>query len=268
MFQIQHYINGEFRAPLSGTYIDHYNPATGQVYLLIPDADAADVELAVQAAKQAFPAWSNTSAEKRGKMLVKSANLIDHNLEKFAKAESIDNGKPIKLARTVDIPRASSNMEFFGTAIQHFSSESHYMEGTAINYTLRRPYGVAGCISPWNLPLYLFTWKIAPALAAGNCVIAKPSEITPMTAHLLGEICTEAGLPAGVLAILHGRGGGIGRALVALAKVKAISFTGGTTTGAAIASEVAASFKKLSLEMGGKNPTLVFADCEYETTIA
>ena len=146
MFRIQNYINGEFRAPLSETYIDNYNPATGQVYSLIPDSDAADVELAVMAAKKAFPEWSNTSAEKRGKMLVKIADLIDQNLEKLARAESIDNGKPISLARTVDIPRASSNLEFFGTAIQHFSSESHYMEGTAINYTLRRPYGIAGCI--------------------------------------------------------------------------------------------------------------------------
>ena len=268
MFRIQNYINGEFRAPLSETYINNYNPATGQVYSLIPDSDAADVELAVLAAKAAFPAWSNTSAEKRGKMLVKIANLIDQNLEKLAKAESIDNGKPISLARTVDIPRASSNLEFFGTAIQHFSSESHYMEGTAINYTLRRPYGIAGCISPWNLPLYLFTWKIAPALAAGNCVIAKPSEITPMTAYLLSELCQEAGLPAGVLNIIHGYGHKVGAAITENPNIPIISFTGGTKTGETIARVAAPMFKKLSLELGGKNPNIIFADCDLDKAIA
>src|SRR5207247_8284636 len=183
-------------------------------------------------------------------------------------AETTDTGKPIALSRIIDIPRAVSNFEFFANAIINFQSESHATEDKALNYTLRQPAGIVGAISPWNLPLYLFTWKIAPALAAGNCVIAKPSELTPMTAHLLGAICTEAGLPPGVLTILHGRGANIGRAIVAHPKVKAVSFTGGTVTGAAIAAEAAPAFKKLSLEMGGKNPTLVFADCEYETSLA
>jgi aminomuconate-semialdehyde/2-hydroxymuconate-6-semialdehyde dehydrogenase len=190
--------------------------------------------------------------------------MIDTNLEKLALAESIDNGKPVTLAKSVDIPRASSNFRFFATAIIHFSSEFHPMTDTAINYTIRNPIGIAGCISPWNLPLYLFTWKIAPAIAAGNCVVGKPSEITPMTAYLLSEICLEAGLPPGVLNIVHGYGHKVGAAISANPKIPVISFTGGTKTGAEIAKTAAPMFKKLSLEMGGKNPNLIFADCSYE----
>jgi aminomuconate-semialdehyde/2-hydroxymuconate-6-semialdehyde dehydrogenase len=189
-------------------------------------------------------------------------------LNELARAESIDTGKPLTLARNLEIPRASANFRFFASAASQFASESHSLGYEAVNYTLRDPVGIVGCISPWNLPLYLFSWKIAPALAAGNCVIGKPSELTPMTAFLLGEICTEAGLPQGVLNILHGRGSSVGQALVTHPKVKAISFTGGTTTGRVIASQAAPLFKKVSLEMGGKNPTLVFADCEFETTVA
>jgi aminomuconate-semialdehyde/2-hydroxymuconate-6-semialdehyde dehydrogenase len=188
-------------------------------------------------------------------------------MDAFVKAESRDNGKPEKLAAHVDIPRAISNFHFFATAIEHFASESHYMEQVGINFTTRRPIGIVGCISPWNLPLYLFSWKIAPALAAGNCVIAKPSEITPYTAFLLGEVATEAGLPPGVLNIVHGLGSNIGSAMVAHPKIKAISFTGGTTTGENIARIAAPMFKKLSLELGGKNPTVVFPDCDVQQTV-
>ncbi len=268
MQQIQNYINGELVSPIARNYIDNYNPAIGSIYSLIPDSDEQDVEQAVQAASAAFPLWSKTPAEKRGRLLMKIADLIDQNLDRLAEAESIDNGKPLKLAKSVDIPRASSNMRFYGTAIQHFSSEAHFMEGTdAINYTVRHPHGVVGCISPWNLPLYLFTWKIAPALAAGNCVVAKPSEVTPMTAYLLSELCIEAGLPAGVLNIVHGYGHKVGAAMTAHPKIPVISFTGGTATGRTIAATAAPMFKKLSLELGGKNPNIIFADCDFNNAL-
>jgi aminomuconate-semialdehyde/2-hydroxymuconate-6-semialdehyde dehydrogenase len=262
--KIANYINGELVAPVGLQYIENYNPATGKVYSLLPDSDEKDVELAVTAAHAAFPKWSNTPLETRSKILLRLAELIEKNLERMARAESIDNGKPIALARVMDIPRAASNFHFYGTAILHYASESHSMEDSALNYTLRSPIGVAGCISPWNLPLYLFSWKIAPALAAGNCVVAKPSEITPMTAFLLSELCIEAGLPKGVLNIVHGYGHKVGVAITAHPLVPLISFTGGTKTGAEIARTAAPMFKKISLELGGKNPVLIFADCNYD----
>ena len=264
---IHNYINGELVAPISNQYIDVINPATAEIYAQLADSNEQDVELAYKAAANAFSSWSTCTTEKRSQILLKIADLILINLDKLALSESIDNGKPLQLAKTVDIPRAAANFHFFGTAILHFSSESHFMEEGAINYTLRQPLGVVGCISPWNLPLYLFTWKIAPALAAGNCVVAKPSEITPMTAFLLSEICIEAGLPKGVLNIVHGYGNKVGNAIVSHPKITAISFTGGTQTGAAIAKIAAPLFKKLSLELGGKNPTIIFADCDYEKMI-
>ncbi|WP_066838517.1 aldehyde dehydrogenase [Rufibacter ruber] len=268
MLHLQNFLNGTFAPPASGKYLPNSNPATAEVFSQIPDSDEQDVQEAVRAARQAFPAWSNLSAEKRGRHLMRLSALIDQNLERLAEAETTDNGKPLTLSRTMDIPRASSNLHFFGTGIQHFASESHFMEGVAVNYTVRRPLGVVACISPWNLPLYLFTWKIAPALAAGNCVVAKPSEITPYTAHLLAELCVEAGLPAGVLNIVHGTGAKVGAALVEHPDVKAISFTGGTQTGKTIARTAAPMFKKLSLELGGKNATVIFADCDFEKTVA
>ncbi len=264
MNKLQNYINGELVTPFSNQYIDNYNPAIGEVYSLTPDSDERDVVAAVSAAEKAFPAWANTPAEQRSKILMRIAELIDQGHEQLALAESIDTGKPLKLAKTVDIPRASANFRFFASAILHFASEAHPMEDRAINYTLRNPLGVVGCISPWNLPLYLFTWKIAPALATGNCVVGKPSELTPMTAYMLSEICIEAGLPAGVLNIVHGYGNKAGSAITAHSKVSAISFTGGTKTGAEIAKTAAPMFKKLSLELGGKNPTIIFADCKYD----
>ena len=264
MITLKNYINGELLAPAANAYIDNYNPATGKVYSLIPDSDERDVEMAVNAAQKAFAEWSVMPVDERSKILVRIASFINRDLEKLTQAESIDNGKPVALARVMDIPRAASNFHFYGTAILHFASEAHIMEDTAINYTVRNPVGIAGCISPWNLPLYLFTWKIAPALAAGNCVIAKPSEITPMTAFLLSEICIEAGLPKGVLNIVHGYGHKVGAAITAHPKIPLISFTGGTKTGAEIARVAAPMFKKISLELGGKNPVLIFADCNYK----
>ena len=264
MQKLQNFINGSYQNPVSNEYIDNFEPATGKVYSLIPDSDERDVEAAVVAAEKAFPIWSKMSVEERSKILVRLSEGIERRMDEFVKAESKDNGKPITLAAHVDIPRAVSNFHFFATAIIHFSSESHYMEGMGLNYTLRKPMGIVGCISPWNLPLYLFSWKIAPALAAGNCVVAKPSEITPYTAFLLGEVAKEAGLPDGVLNILHGLGHKVGDAIVKHPKIKAISFTGGTKTGEYIARTAAPMFKKLSLELGGKNPVVIFADCDYE----
>jgi len=268
MQKLKNYINGKLIEPVSCRYIDNYDPSTGKLYALTPDSDEKDVELAVAAARKAFPEWSTMPAQKRSDCLMKVADLIEKNLNKLAEAESTDNGKPVKLAKVVDIPRAVSNFRFFATAILHDSSESHYMEETAINYTMRHPIGIAGCISPWNLPLYLFTWKIAPALAAGNCVVGKPSEITPMTAYLLAELCIEAGMPAGVLNIIHGYGHKTGFAITAHPDIPVISFTGGTITGATIAKTAAPMFKKLSLEMGGKNPNIIFADCDLEKALS
>ncbi|SEA28578.1 aldehyde dehydrogenase [Bizionia paragorgiae] len=262
---IQNYINGQFLDPIDTNWIDNYCPATGAIYGKIPNSSKADVAAAYSAAKDAFPTWSKTTLETRSRILIKISELLEAHLDRFAEAESKDNGKPISLAKAVDIPRAASNFRFFGNAITQFASESHESIGhDAVNYTLRQPIGVVGCISPWNLPLYLFTWKIAPAIAAGNCVVAKPSEVTPLTAYLLGEICNAAGLPKGVLNIVHGLGTSTGQAIVEHPEIKAISFTGGTATGAHIARVAAPMFKKLSLELGGKNPNIIFADCDYE----
>lgn len=261
---IQNYINGNFHNPIKDNWLDNYNPSNGEVYSQIPNSSKEDVENAYIAAKSAFPSWSQTTLDERSRIMIRISEGIEANLDRFVEAESKDNGKPIWLAKAVDIPRASSNFRFFGNAITQFASESHESVGhDAINYTLRQPIGVVGCISPWNLPLYLFTWKIAPAIAAGNCIVAKPSEVTPMTAYLLGEICNEAGLPKGVLNIVHGLGTTTGQAIVEHPDIKAISFTGGTATGAHIARVAAPMFKKLSLELGGKNPNIIFADCDY-----
>ncbi|MEN9640182.1 MAG: hypothetical protein RLZZ262_2051 [Bacteroidota bacterium] len=265
--KILNYIAGTLVEPSSSSYLDNYEPGRGKIYSLVPDSDKNDVEKAFLAAKNAFPAWKNTPLEERCMILQRLADKIGENKAALALAEARDNGKPVSLAMQVDIPRAESNMRFFATAAMHWSSESHIMENEAINYTHRKPIGVVGCISPWNLPLYLFTWKIAPALASGNCVVAKPSELTPMTAYLLSKLAIEAGLPAGVLNILHGLGPKVGDAIVKHPGIKAISFTGGTATGAYIASTVAPMFKKVSLELGGKNANIIFADANFNEMI-
>jgi aminomuconate-semialdehyde/2-hydroxymuconate-6-semialdehyde dehydrogenase len=262
-YHLENYIGGRSVPSLSGNFIDNINPATGEVYGQIPDSNENDVKIAVEAAKKAFDEWSITSNEQRFKILNRIAELIDEHLDELALAETNDNGKPLWLSKKVDIPRASANFRFFATGIMHFATESHTMEDRAVNYTLRQPLGIVACISPWNLPLYLFTWKIAPALAAGNCVIAKPSEVTPVTAFLLAKISKEAGLPDGVLNILFGTGNITGEAIVKHPDIKAISFTGSTRAGARIASLAAPVFKKLSLELGGKNPAIIFADCNW-----
>ena len=267
MVTIENYIGGELVQPASGEYLDNIEPATGTVYSHIPDSDDRDVNLAVDAARTAFAGWSQTPPEARFEILMRLVSLIERDAEELARAESIDNGKPLSLARMMDIPRAASNFRFYATAAMHTSNESHETIGQAINYTLRQPLGVVGCISPWNLPLYLFTWKIAPAIAAGCTVVAKPSEVTPMTAYMLSNLCIEAGMPAGVLNIVHGLGPKVGASIVAHRDVKAISFTGGTKTGEEIARVAAPMFKKLSLELGGKNPNIIFADCDYDQAL-
>ncbi len=267
MKTLKNYINGQLVSPESRTYLDNINPSIGKVYSLIPDSDENDVQKAVEAAQKAFPLWSEMSAKERSTVMKRVSKLIDQKLNTLAQAESIDNGKPIKLATQVDIPRSRDNFAFFATAILHEEDTFHNMGKRGFNYTLRQPMGVVGCISPWNLPLYLFTWKIAPALATGNCVVAKPSEVTPMTAYLLSEICIEADMSPGVLNIIHGLGLKSGQAIVNHREIKAISFTGGTKTGKHLIQTAAPMFKKLSLELGGKNPNLVFADCEFEKAV-
>ncbi len=268
MKKILNFIGGNFREAKTGDFIEITEPATGQPYAILPRSGKEDVDEAVVSAESAFEEWKRTSLSERAGYLRKIGDLIEEQLEELSVSESIDNGKPLKLARSVDIPRAAANFRFFADAITQFSSESHEMPDEAINYTLRQPIGTVACISPWNLPLYLFSWKIAPALAAGNCVVGKPSEVTPMTAYLLSQIVMDSGLPPGVLNIVHGLGGEVGQELISHRGVKAVSFTGGTETGKKIASVVAPQFKKMSLELGGKNPTLIFADCNYEKTLS
>jgi aminomuconate-semialdehyde/2-hydroxymuconate-6-semialdehyde dehydrogenase len=272
MLTIENYIGGELVKPASDNYLENADPATGAVYSLLPDSDDRDVHLAAEASNAAFPSWSSTPAEARFEVLMRLVALIERDSELLAVAESTDTGKPLTLARTMDIPRASANFRFYATAALHTFNESHDTAlgsgSRAINYTLRQPLGAVGCISPWNLPLYLFTWKIAPALAAGCSVVAKPSEVTPMTAYLLSKLCIEAGMPAGVLNIVHGLGPKVGSAIVGHKDIKAVSFTGGTKTGEEIALSAAPMFKKLSLELGGKNPNIIFADCNYQEMMA
>lgn len=265
--QILNLIDNDLREPRAGAFMDDVNPATSEVIARIPDSNADDVRDAALAAQRAFLAWSSTTAEQRSKILLRLADLIERDLDTLARAECDDTGKPLSLCKRVDIPRAASNFRYFAHAILSTKSEFHDTDGAAINYTLRRPLGVVGAISPWNLPLYLFTWKIAPALATGNTVVAKPSEVTPLTAFLLSKLAIEAGLPRGALNIVHGRGASCGSAIVSHPDVKAVTFTGGTSTGETIARAAAPMFKKLSLELGGKNPNLVFADANMDDAI-
>ena len=262
--KIENYINGIFVKPFSGEYLDNIDPSIGKKYGQIPKSSDKDVTDAIRSAKKAFPVWSKLSSSDRSNHLMRVADRIEHRLEELALAESKDNGKPLKVARTVDIPRAVDNFRFFASAILHESSEIHDLGDNGFNYTLRRPVGVVACISPWNLPLYLFTWKIAPALAAGNTVVAKPSEITPATAFLLSKILDEVNFPKGVLNIIHGTGLEVGEPLVSHPDIPIISFTGGTVTGERINKIAASSFKKISLELGGKNPNVIFSDCDFE----
>lgn len=267
MDTILHFVGGREIPSRTGETLDNFEPATGRVYARVARGDAADVDSAVEAARAAFPEWSRMPAEERSRRLLRIADRIEADLETFARCESVDTGKPLAVARSVDIPRAVANFRFFATAILHVASEAHPTDATALNYTLRRPRGIAGLISPWNLPLYLLTWKIAPALACGNTAIAKPSELTPKTAELLARVCAEE-LPDGVLNVVHGLGAEAGAAIVSHPEVDTLSFTGGTATGATISRMAAPLFKKIALEMGGKNPTIVFEDAPFEEAVS
>ena len=264
MEKLFNFINGNFVPPNSSKYMDVFEPATGQPYARVSDSNSADVETAYESAQNAFENWSGLSVEERAVYLIKIADGLESRLEEFSEYESRDTGKPISLAKSVDIPRAVSNFRFFAEYGQSYNFESELINSQSINKIRRSPLGVVACISPWNLPLYLFSWKIAPALIAGNTVVAKPSEITPYTAYKLGEICKDAGLPPGVLNIIHGQGNTAGDALVSHPITKAMSFTGGIATGKLIPEKRASPFKKLSLEMGGKNPAVIFADCDFD----
>lgn len=267
METLANFINGQFVDPISGNYLDVFEPATGQIYASVPDSNGQDVETAIAAAEQAFPNWSITSREERSGILHKIADGINLRLEELAELESRDTGKPLSLAKRVDIPRAVENFRFFANLVLEHEIDQILDGNGSTNRIIRQPLGIVGCISPWNLPLYLFTWKIAPALAFGNSVIGKPSELTPFTAFKLGEICQEAGVPNGVLNIVQGSGQNTGSAIVSHSKINAISFTGGTKTGEAISREAAPRFKKLSLELGGKNPNIIFSDCDFESML-
>ena len=266
MQNLTHWIDGEARPAANGRWLEVFDPASGQAYAQVAAGDTQDVELAVAAAGRAFPAWSTLRNSERAAWLERLAAALESRIDAFARAESLDGGKPFPLARDIEIPRAVSNLRFFAQAATQFASESHHGEA-GLNYTLRTPLGVVATISPWNLPLYLFTWKIAPALAAGNTVVAKPSEVTPLTATMLGELAAEIGFPQGVLNIVHGLGAEAGEPLVTHPRVRAVSFTGSTVVGKRIAALTAPALKKVSLELGGKNSTLVFADSDWRNQL-
>ncbi len=267
MLTLQHFIDGRFVDPASSQWFDKTDPATGRVVARVPDGDGRDVDMAVAAAARAFRPWARTPVAERARLLLAVADRIDANLDQLALAETTDGGKPLQRSRTAEIPRAAANFRYFAAAVQQFHSEAYRTDDAALNYTLRQPRGVAGLLSPWNLPLYLLTWKAAPALATGNTVVAKPSELTPTTAQMLAEICRDAGLPPGVLNIVHGHGAKAGAALVAHPGVPTISYTGSTAVGAEVAKAAAPLFKRVTLELGGKNPNIVFADADPAVAI-
>jgi aminomuconate-semialdehyde/2-hydroxymuconate-6-semialdehyde dehydrogenase len=264
--KIQNFIGGELVPPASGDYFGNEDPSVGQVYSEVPDSDEKDLDAAVEAAEKASSVWRHMPPESRAEIMHNLADLIEARQEEFARAECVDNGKPITLCRTVDIPRGVANLRFFADAGKEIAGETFRAE-KSFSYTLRQPFGVVATISPWNLPLLLFTWKLAPALASGNCVIAKPSEVTPMTAYMLSQLVEEAGFPKGVLNVLHGRGAKIGAAITRHSKIPAISFTGGTVTGKEIYATGSQLLKKVSLELGGKNPTVIFDDAKWDAAL-
>ena len=260
------WIGGEPVPPEGHAYLENINPATGRVISKIPRSQELDVHAALRVAKEAQLVWKHTSFLERADLLDDIANAIEARKDEFAQAESLDTGKPFHIAKNVDISRAIANFRFFSGAIRHDETGCHMM-GDAINYTIRKPLGVVALITPWNLPLYLLSWKLAPAIAMGNSVVAKPSEMTPTTATLLAEVFNEVGAPKGLYNVVHGRGIEAGTALTNHPTVKAISFTGGTQTGRYVAQSGAEQFKKMSLEMGGKNAAIVFEDADIDRTV-
>jgi aminomuconate-semialdehyde/2-hydroxymuconate-6-semialdehyde dehydrogenase len=264
--KILNFVNGALIEPVSGKYFETFEPATGKAYAFVPDSDEKDLDIAIAGAKEAWPAWRDLSSENRAALLNNLADLLEQNAEEFARAEAIDNGKPLLLTRNIDIPRSIANLRAFADAAIKFNGDN-FEKDDSKTYTLRQPIGVVATISPWNFPLMLFTWKFAPALASGNCVIAKPSEVTPMTAYLLSRLVNEAGFPPGVFNVLHGKGPEIGSAITNHSDIQAISFTGGTQTGTTIYSGASKDLKKISLELGGKNPVIIFDDSSFEDAL-
>lgn len=263
--RLQNYWDGGFHE--TAAHLDVIEPATGALLAQIPRSGAAEVNAAVAGARRAADgAWGASSTAERADLCDAIADAIQARFDEFAVLESRNCGKPVSLARTMDIPRAIENFRFFAGAVRHGHTSMHEMRD-AINYTLRRPLGVVGLITPWNLPLYLLSWKVAPALATGNAVVAKPSEITPLTAGLLAEVIDSLGAPAGCFNLVHGLGPDVGEPLCSHPDVDGISFTGGTATGRKVAAAASASFKKLSLELGGKNATVIFADADLDAAI-
>lgn len=266
MIEVQNFINGQFTSCKS--YIDSFDPSTGKVYAHIPDSDSGDVDRAVEAAEKAMPIWSGMIPKERSTIMLKIADIIENQFEEFANAESRDQGKPVWLAKAVDIPRTMLNFRFFATAILHQLNESSQQpEFDAMSYTVQYPAGVAGLITPWNLPLYLLSFKVAPAIAAGCCVVVKPSEVTSVTAWMLCDVFNQAGLPPGVINMVFGTGKIAGSAIVKHPKVKVLSFTGSTSVGKFIQEQSADHIKKLSLELGGKNAGIVFSDANLDKCI-
>ncbi|NSL50576.1 aldehyde dehydrogenase [Calidifontibacillus erzurumensis] len=264
-----HFINGKYLPSFNGKTFNNINPATEEVLGSVAEGGKEEVDLAVQAARRALKGpWKYTTVEERSKLLRRIGDLILERKEELAYLESLDTGKPFSLAKTVDIPRAAYNFHFYADYIIGVNTDANEQNDIALHYTLRRPVGVIGIIKPWNLPLLLLTWKLAPALAMGNTCVIKPAEWTPITATVLMEIMKEAGLPDGVANLVHGFGtNSAGAAISEHPDVDAISFIGEPSTGAAIMRSAAQNLKKLSFELGGKNPNIIFADANIDDCI-
>ncbi len=267
IIQVENFIDNQWLPPVAGNYLENINPALDQVFSKIPNSSAKDVDLAVSAAQKAQVSWAALSYLERSKWMHKIADAIEEKIDQFAALESQDQGKPVALAKKMDMNRVIANFRFFADEILKIK-EDNFDDNNVHNFVLRKPVGIAGLISPWNLPLYLLSWKIAPAIAAGNAVICKPSEMTSMTASLLGQVLQQIQFPKGVINMVFGLGAGAGEAIVKHPKIPLISFTGGTETGKRIYRDSAENFKKIGLELGGKNPNIIFADCDLEKTIA
>ena len=263
-----HFINGEYVPSLSGKVKDNINPATEEVISQISQGGQEEVNEAVAAAKKALKGpWKKFTLDQRIAVIRKIGDIILERKDELARLESLDTGKPIWLSTAVDISRSAFNFQFFADYLRSVGTEAYETDDVAINYSVRRPVGVVGIISPWNLPLLLMTWKLAPALAAGNTVVIKPASLTPTTATIMGEICKEAGVPDGVVNIVNGSGSVVGTGLTEHKDVDAITFTGETSTGQTIMAAGAKTLKKLSYELGGKNPNIIFADADIDEVI-
>ena len=264
------FIDGKWVDSVSGKTFDTLNPATEEVITSIAEGDSADIDLAVTAARKAFEdgPWGKTDARERGRILLRVMDLIEKNKDELALLETLDNGKPISETTNADLPLVIDCLLYYAGWADKIHGETIPVRGEFFNYTLREPVGVVGQIIPWNFPLLMAAWKIAPAIACGNTVVLKPAEQTPLTALRLGEICQEAGLPDGVLNIVPGYGPTAGAALAEHMDVDKIAFTGEYTTGRIIMQAASKNLKRVSLELGGKSPNIVFADSDIDSAVA